>query len=79
MADACVSPRKRTGTQISRPQLAKVLAKLEDIQKDFNDSARRGKEVSMADLIVLGGCAAVEQAAKDAGHDVDVPFTPGRF
>lgn len=59
-------------------QLSKVLATLEGIQKDFNDSARRGKKVSMADLIVLGGCAAVEQAAKDAGHDVDVPFTPGR-
>ncbi|MDG2320890.1 MAG: catalase/peroxidase HPI [Rhodospirillaceae bacterium] len=59
-------------------QLSKVLATLEVIQKDFNGSARRGKKVSMADLIVLGGCAAVEQAAKDAGHDVDVPFTPGR-
>ena len=59
-------------------QLAKVLATLESIQTDFNDSARRGKKVSMADLIVLGGCAAVEQAAKDAGESVDVPFTPGR-
>ena len=59
-------------------QLAKVLATLEDIQKDFNDTARRGKKVSMADLIVFGGCAAVEQAAKDAGQDVEVSFTPGR-
>ena len=59
-------------------QLAKVLAKLEGIQKDFNDGARLGKKVSMADLIVLGGCAAVEQSAKDAGQTVDVPFTPGR-
>lgn len=59
-------------------QLAKVLSTLEGIQTDFNDGARRGKKVSMADLIVLGGCAAVEQAAKDAGETVDVPFTPGR-
>ncbi len=53
-------------------ELDTVLTKLENIQKDF------GKEVSLADLIVLGGCAAVEQAAKDAGHNIDVPFTPGR-
>ena len=59
-------------------QLAKVLATLESIQKDFNDSARRGKQVSIADLIVLGGCAAIEQAAQDAGESVNVPFTPGR-
>ncbi len=56
-------------------ELAKVLAKLEGIQKEFNAG---GKQVSLADLIVLGGSAAVEKAAKDAGHDVKVPFTPGR-
>ena len=51
---------------------------LEQIQQDFNDSQSGGKQVSLADLIVLGGCAAVEQAAKNAGHDVTVPFAPGR-
>jgi len=56
-------------------QLAKVLARLEDIQREFG---RGGKKVSMADLIVLAGCAGVEQAAKNAGHAVTVPFTPGR-
>jgi catalase-peroxidase len=56
-----------------------VLQTLEGIQKAFNDSQTRGnKKVSLADLIVLGGCAAVEKAAKDGGHDVTVPFTPGR-
>jgi catalase-peroxidase len=60
-------------------QLAKVLEKLEAIQKAFNDSASGGKKVSLADLIVLGGCAAIEKAAKDAGTDVKVPFTPGRM
>lgn len=59
-------------------QLAKVLAKLEGIQKDFNKTANGGKKVSMADLIVLGGCAAIEQAAKASGHNVNVHFTPGR-
>ncbi len=58
--------------------LAKVLGKLEAIQKDFNGSQSGGKNVSLADLIVLGGCAAVEEAAKRAGHDVKVPFSPGR-
>ncbi len=58
-------------------QLAKVLAKLEEIRKAF-DAAGGKKKVSLADLIVLGGCAAVETAAKKAGHDVEVPFTPGR-
>jgi len=57
-------------------EVAKVLATLEDIQQDFNADSRR--QVSLADLIVLGGSAAVEQAAADAGHDVAVPFTPGR-
>ncbi|MCH9808885.1 MAG: catalase/peroxidase HPI [Alphaproteobacteria bacterium] len=65
--------------EVNQPaQLAKVLAKLEGIQKAFNDGQSGGKKVSMADLIVLGGCAGVEKAAKDAGHDVGVPFTPGR-
>ncbi len=59
-------------------QLATVLQALERVQKEFNDAATGGKQVSIADLIVLGGCAAVEQAAKNAGHDVQVPFTPGR-
>src|SRR6185295_1631281 len=61
------------------PQLAKVLKVLEGIQKEFNDAhAGANKQVSLADLIVLGGCAAVEKAAKDAGHDLKVPFRPGR-
>jgi catalase-peroxidase len=60
------------------PQLAKVLGVLETIQKDFNSAHKDGKKVSMADLIVLAGGAAVEAAAKAAGHDVDVPFRPGR-
>ncbi|MBL8140487.1 MAG: catalase/peroxidase HPI [Acidobacteria bacterium] len=61
------------------PELAKVLSTLEGIQKAFNDAqAGAKKQVSLADLIVLGGCAAVEQAAKNAGHAVQVPFAPGR-
>jgi catalase-peroxidase len=59
-------------------QLAKVLKKLNAIRKAFNDAQSDGKNVSLADLIVLGGCAAVEAAAKKAGHKVTVPFTPGR-
>jgi len=59
-------------------QLAKVLATLEKIQQDFNESQSGDKKVSLADLIVLGGSAAVEEAAEKAGHDVEVPFTPGR-
>ena len=51
---------------------------LEGVQNEFNASASAGKKVSLADLIVLGGCAAVEQAANQAGHQVSVPFTPGR-
>ena len=66
--------------RINEPaQLAKVLAKLEVIQKEFNASAAGGKKVSMADLIVLAGSIAVENAAKAAGHDAKVPFTPGRM
>ncbi len=59
-------------------ELAAVLASLETIRQAFNAAQSGGKKVSLADLIVLGGCAAVEQAAKNAGHDVTVPFTPGR-
>jgi catalase-peroxidase len=59
-------------------ELAKVLKSLEGIQKDFNAAQTGGKKVSLADLIVLAGDAAVEKAAKDAGQDVQVPFTPGR-
>ena len=58
--------------------LGKVLQTLEEIQKEFNNSQSDGKMVSLADAIVLGGCAAVEKAAKNAGHDVQVPFSPGR-
>jgi catalase-peroxidase len=66
--------------EINEPsELAKVLPKLEAIQKEFNASQSGKKKVSLADLIVLGGVAAVEKAAKDAGHDVKVPFTPGRM
>jgi catalase-peroxidase len=60
------------------PELARVLDTLERIRADFNRSPSGGRQVSLADLIVLGGCAAVEEAAKNAGHDVQVPFSPGR-
>jgi catalase-peroxidase len=62
----------------SPAELSKVLQALEQVQQDFNGSQSGGKKVSLADLIVLGGCAAVEQAAKNAGHDITVPFAPGR-
>ncbi len=69
----------QNGWVVNEPaELAKALQALEKVQQDFNDSASGGKKVSLADLIVLGGCAAVEQAAKNAGHDVTVPFTAGR-
>ena len=65
--------------EVNQPaQLKTVLQTLEGIQKEFNSAQSGGKKVSLADLIVLGGCAGVEQAAKNAGHDVTVPFTPGR-
>ncbi|MDQ1442761.1 MAG: catalase-peroxidase [Acidimicrobiaceae bacterium] len=65
--------------EVNQPALlAQVLQKLEEIQQDFNLSQSSGTKVSLADLIVLGGCAAVEQAAKNAGHDLTVPFVPGR-
>lgn len=60
-------------------QLTKVLNVLEGIQKEFNEIQKDGKKVSLADMIVLAGCAAVEKAAKDAGHSISVPFTPGRM
>lgn len=60
-------------------RLAPVLETLEGIQGDFNDAQSGGKKVSLADLIVLGGCAAIEKAAKDGGHNISVPFTPGRM
>ncbi|MDO8769514.1 MAG: catalase/peroxidase HPI [Burkholderiaceae bacterium] len=66
--------------EVNQPaELANVLQKLETIQKDFNSALSGGKKVSLADLIVLGGCAAVEAAAKKAGQDVKVPFSPGRM
>jgi len=72
-----LSPQK--DWEVNQPAaLAKVLAKLEAIQKDFNSAQTGKKKVSLADLIVLGGCAAVEEAAKKAGHKVKVPFSPGR-
>jgi catalase-peroxidase len=72
-----LSPQK--DWQVNQPaQLARVLQKLEQIQAAFNSARPGGKQVSLADLIVLGGCAAIETAAKKAGHDVTVPFTPGR-
>jgi len=70
---------KRESSSLITAQLAKVLQTLEAIQKDFNSSKASGKrKVSLADLIVLGGCAAIEKAAKAAGRDVKVSFTPGR-
>ncbi len=65
--------------EVNEPaELTKALETLEAVQREFNDSRDDGKRVSLADLIVLGGCAAVEQAARDAGHEAEVPFTPGR-
>lgn len=65
--------------EVNQPaQLAKVLETLEAVQAEFNGAQSGGKQVSLADLIVLGGCVGVEQAAKSAGHEVEVPFTPGR-
>ncbi|MBN1682125.1 catalase-peroxidase, partial [Candidatus Bathyarchaeota archaeon] len=66
--------------EVNEPaKLKKILQTLEDIQKDFNSAQLNGKKVSLADLIVLAGCAGIEQAAKNAGHNVNVPFTPGRM
>lgn len=66
--------------QVNNPQqLSKVLEVLEKIQKEFNESQTDGKKISLADLIVLGGCAAVEKAVQKAGYNIEVPFTPGRM
>ena len=66
--------------EVNQPaELAKVLNTLEGIQNEFNSAASGGKKVSLADLIILAGCAGIEQAAKNAGHDVTVPFSPGRM
>src|SRR5437762_8282827 len=66
--------------EVNQPdQLAKVLTTLEGIQSKFNSAQSGGKKISLADLIVLAGCAGVEQAAKNAGHAVTVPFAPGRM
>ena len=73
-----LTPQK--GWEVNQPaQLEKVLEVMEAVQNEFNGSQSGGKRVSLADLIVLGGCAAVEQAAKNAGHQLTVPFTPGRM
>jgi catalase-peroxidase len=72
-----LAPQK--GWEVNQPaQLTKVLTTLERVQRAFNTQGSDGKRVSLADLIVLGGCAGIEQAAKKAGHDVTVPFAPGR-
>ncbi len=77
-ARICLNPQKFW--EVNQPsQLAKVLKTLEGIQNSFNGAQSGGKKVSMADLVVLAGCAGVEQAAKNAGHTVSVPFTPGRM
>jgi catalase-peroxidase len=65
--------------EVNEPaQLDKALTALQKVQRDFNGAQRSGKKVSLADLIVLGGCAAVEQAARNGGHNITVPFAPGR-
>src|ERR1051326_6191692 len=76
---ARVRPAPQQGWEVNQPaQLAAVLETLEGIQRDFNGAQPGSKRVSLADLIVLGGCAAVEKAARNAGHEATVPFTPGR-
>ncbi len=76
-ARIALSPQKDWA--VNQPeQLEKVIQKLKEVQKAFNDTKKDGKQVSLADLIVLGGCAAIEKAAKDAGFDVQVPFSAGR-
>ena len=77
-ARICLAPQK--DWEVNQPkQLKKVLHALEKIQKDFNSEQKGGKKVSLADLIILGGCAAIEKAAKNAGQNVIVPFSPGRM
>jgi catalase-peroxidase len=76
-ARICLAPQK--DWEVNEPaKLAKVLQKLKKIQQDFNREQTGDKKVSLADVIVLGGCAAVEKAARKAGHDIHVPFAPGR-
>jgi catalase-peroxidase len=76
-ARICLAPQK--DWEVNQPaELGKVLQTLEKIQKEFNSSQLGGKKVSLADVIVLGGCAAIEAAANKAGHDAQVPFSPGR-
>jgi catalase-peroxidase len=76
-ARLCLAPQK--DWEVNQPaQLKTVLETLEGIQKKFNSAQSGKKKVSLADVIVLGGCAGVERAAKNAGHDITVPFTPGR-
>jgi catalase-peroxidase len=73
-----LSPQK--DWEVNNPStLSKTLAKLQTIQKEFNNNQSNGKKVSLADIIVLGGCAAIESSAKKAGFDVEVPFMPGRM
>ncbi len=77
-ARICLAPQK--DWEVNQPaELVKVLDILKGIQSEFNNAASGGKKISLADLIVLAGCAAVEQAAKKAGHDVTVPFSAGRM
>ena len=69
----------QSGWEVNEPdQLATVLRTLEDVQRGFNDAQSGNVRISLADLVVLGGCAGVERAARDAGHEITVPFTPGR-
>ena len=78
-APAYASSRRTAGRSTIRPTWRRCCARSKDIQASFNGSQNgSGKRVSLADLIVLGGCAAIEQAAENAGHDIEVPFTPGR-
>lgn len=77
-ARICLEPQR--SWEVNNPdQLNKVISKLEEIQKEFNLSAKKGKRISMADLIVLAGCVGVENAAKNAGFEIEVSFTPGRM
>lgn len=74
----CLDPQKNW--EINQPsELKKIITKLNAIQKDFNSNQIENKKISLADLIVLGGCAAIELAAKKSGHDIQVPFIPGRM
>ena len=78
MAHAFDWLRRKIGKSTILLSCQKCCKTLEGIQKEFNNGNAGGKKVSLADLIVLAGCAGIEKAAKNAGHDVTVPFTPGR-